>query len=142
MTNEIKNNEDLKNKKILVIEEVEDDASLRNAIHSKLSLEGFNVIEAKNGEEGLAIALANHPDLILLDIAMPKIDGITMMKRLREENEWGKKVPIILLTNFGKDDDKIIQAVSENEPAYYLVKSDYSMKELIEKIRQRLSKEE
>ncbi|MEI8270493.1 MAG: response regulator [bacterium] len=142
MTNEIKNNEDLKNKKILVIEEVEDDASLRNAIRTKLSLEGFNVLEAKNGEEGLAIALAKHPDLILLDIVMPKIDGITMMKKLRQENEWGKNVPIILLTNLGKDDDKIIQAVSENEPAYYIVKSDYSMKELIEKIRQRLSREE
>ena len=142
MTNEIKNNEDLKNKKILVIEEVEDDVSLRNAIRTKLSLEGFNVLEAKNGEEGLAIALAKHPDLILLDIVMPKVDGITMMKKLRQENEWGKNVPIILLTNLGKDDDKIIQAVSENEPAYYIVKSDYSMKELIEKIRQRLSMEE
>ena len=126
-------------KKILVIEAIEDDASLRNLLHDKFTLEGFNVLEAKDGEEGLVTALREHPDLILLDIVMPKMDGLTMMKKLREANEWGKNVPIILLTNLNADDDKINQAIADNEPAYYLVKSNYTIEDLVEKIRERLS---
>jgi len=132
-------NTELKSKKILVIEEIEDDASLRNVLHDKFSLEGFSVLEAKDGEEGLVTALREHPDLILLDIVMPKMDGLTMMKKLREANEWGKNVPIILLTNLNADDDKINQAIADNEPAYYLVKSNYTIEDLVEKIRERLS---
>lgn len=128
------------NKKILVIEEVEDDASLRNVLHDKFSMEGFSVLEAKDGEEGLMIALREHPDLILLDIVMPKMDGLTMMKKLRQADEWGKRVPIILLTNLNADDDKINRAITENEPAYYLVKSDWKIDDLVEKIRERLSR--
>lgn len=133
--------EDIKNnKKILVIEEVEDDASLRNVLRDKLDHEGFHVLEAKDGEEGLAMALSEHPDLILLDIIMPKMDGMTMMKKLREANEWGKSVPIILLTNLSADDDKINKAITENEPAYYLVKANYAIGDLVEKIKERLSR--
>ncbi len=136
MTNESGNN-----KKILVIEEVEDDNSLRNVLHDKFKLEGFGVLEAKDGEEGLATALREHPDIILLDIVLPKMDGLTMMKRLREANEWGKNVPIILLTNLNADDDKINQAITDNSPAYYLVKSNYTIEDLVAKIRERLSRQ-
>jgi two-component system response regulator MprA len=132
MTNEIKDN-----KKILM---VEDDASIHNVLHDKFTLEGFHVVDAKDGEEGLAVALREHPDIILLDIVLPKMDGLTMMKKLREANEWGKNVPIILLTNLNADDDKINQAITENEPAYYLVKSNWKLDELLEKIRERLSR--
>lgn len=134
--------EDSKNsKKILVIEEVEDDASLGNVLHDKLGLEGFRVLEAKDGEEGLEIALSEHPDLILLDIIMPKMDGMTMMKKLRETNAWGKSVPIILLTNLSADDEKINKAITDNEPAYYLVKANYTISDLVEKIKERLSRQ-
>lgn len=124
-----------KNKKLLVIEAVEDDISLRKILHDKFTLEGFNVIEAADGEQGLAMALSEHPDLIVLDILMPKMDGITMMKNLRKANEWGKKVPIILLTNLTADDEKINQAIVENEPAYFIVKSNWKIEELVEKIK-------
>ena len=129
-----------KNKKILVIEEVEDDTSLRKVLRDKFKLEGFNVLEARDGEEGLATALHEHPDLILLDIIMPKMDGITMMKKLRQQDEWGKNVPIILLTNLSANDEKINQAVADNMPAYYLVKSNYTIEDLVDKIRERLSR--
>jgi DNA-binding response OmpR family regulator len=132
MTSENKNN-----KTILI---VEDDSSLRNVLHDKFILEGFNVLDAKDGEEGLASALSLHPDLILLDIVMPKMDGMTMMKKLRETDEWGKNVPIILLTNLSADDEKINQAIAVNEPAYYLVKSDYTISYLVEKIKERLAR--
>jgi DNA-binding response OmpR family regulator len=128
-------------KKLLVIEAIEDDTVLRDVLHDKLVLEGFKVVEATDGEEGLAIAMSERPDLILLDILMPKMDGITMMKKLREANDWGKQVPIILLTNLSADDEKINKAITENEPAYYLVKSNWKISDLIEKIRERLSRQ-
>jgi CheY-like chemotaxis protein len=129
-----------KGKKLLVIESVEDDASLRKVLRDKFTLEGFSVLEAINGDEGLEIALREHPDLILLDIVMSEMDGLTMMKKLRQANEWGKHVPIILLTNLSADDDLINQAVADNEPAYYLVKSNSSVGDILEKVRERLSR--
>jgi DNA-binding response OmpR family regulator len=137
MADELKNN-----KKILIVEVVEDESSLRNALKDKLEREGFIMLEAKNGEEGLEVALSEHPDLILLDIIMPQMDGLTMMKKLRHENEWGKSVPIILLTNLSADDEKINQAITESEPAYYLVKSNWTINDLIGKIRERLSRQQ
>jgi two-component system response regulator VicR len=137
MINEIKNN----NKKILVIEAVEDDSSLRNLLRDKFTAEGFSVIEANDGEEGFRAALSQRPDLILLDIIMPKMDGITMMRKLRQENEWGKSVPIIILTNLSADDEKINLAITKDEPAYYLVKSNWTISDLVEKVRERLSRQ-
>lgn len=84
--------------------------------------------------------MRERPDLILLDIVMPKMDGLTMMRKLRQANEWGKTVPVILLTNLNADDDKIMRAITDNEPAYYLVKSNYTITDLVEKIRERLSR--
>jgi len=128
-------------KKILVIEEIEDDASLRDALRDKLIHEGFSVLAEKNGEEGLATALREHPNLILLDILMPGMDGITMMKKLRQADEWGKNVPVILLTNLSPDDEKINKVITDLTPTYYLVKSDWSINNLVEKIRESLSQQ-
>lgn len=135
MTNESNNN-----KKILVIEAIEDDNSLRRALRDKFTREGFNILEAIDGEEGLTIALSEHPDLIVLDILMPKMDGLTMMKKLRQKNEWGKNVPIIFLTNLSADNDKINKAITDYMPAYYLVKSNHTIDDLVEKIKERLSR--
>jgi hypothetical protein len=60
------------------------------------------------------------------------------MKKLRSENVWGKSVPIIILTNLIPDDDKINKSITEGEPAYYLVKTNLSMDETVEKVRERL----
>jgi DNA-binding response OmpR family regulator len=136
MANEDKNN----NKKILVIEAVEDDLSLRSVLRTKFTNEGFRVLEAGDGEEGLIVALRERPDLIVLDILMPRMDGIAMMQKLRKTNEWGKAVPIVLLTNLSADDERINKAITENEPAYYLVKSNYTISDLVEKIKERLSR--
>jgi CheY-like chemotaxis protein len=125
-------------KKIFSLEVVEDNTSLRKVIHDKCILEGFRVFEAHDGEAGLAVAFSEHPDLILLDIVMPKMDGITMMKKVRQEGAWGKQVPIVLLTNLSADDEKIQQAIADNEPAYYLVKSNWTLTDLVEKVRERL----
>lgn len=129
--------DDQMKKSILV---VEDDLPVLKAIVDKLTREGFRVLEAKDGEEGYLTAMSDHPDLILLDIVMPKMDGLTMMRKLRAENAWGKSVPIILLTNLSPDDEKINTSISEDEPAYYLVKTNLGMNDVVEKVRERLSR--
>lgn len=92
---------------------------------------------AKDGEDGLNQALANHPDLILLDILMPKMNGLATLKKLRED-DWGKTVPVILLTNLDPD-DKAIDAVSEYDPSYYLIKSDNTPQDVLNKINEVLT---
>lgn len=118
-------------KKILV---VEDEITMLNALKDKLTSEEFAVIGAKNGEEGFATALKEHPDLILLDIFMPRMDGITMMKNLRSD-PWGRKVPIVILTNLNPD-NTTIKAVEDYHPSFYLVKSDWGINDLAAKIRE------
>lgn len=123
------------NKKILI---VEDELSLRNALSDKLLREGFEIVEAKNGEEGLEVALREHPDLILIDIIMPVMDGMTMLKKLRDEDEWGKTVPVIILTNLTSDNEERLRDITNAEPSYYLVKSDWKIEDVVAKIRERL----
>ena len=119
--------------KVLV---VEDDSSVLRALVDKLTREEFTVFQAKNGEEGLATALRDCPDIILLDILMPVMDGPTMMTKLRKKSSWGKKVPIILLTNLSTAEISVVKAVIEAEPAYYLVKSNWSMTDVVKKVRE------
>lgn len=119
-------------KKILV---VEDEPSLSKALQNKLSQEGFEFAEAKNGQIGLEKAMQERPDLILLDIIMPVMDGLTMLNKLRED-EWGKKVPVIILTNLS-DDEKVMEAVKQGSYDY-LIKSNWSISEVIGKIREKL----
>ena len=115
---------------------VEDDAPVRQALADKLTRAGFAVAVAKNGIEGLSAAKKLHPDLILLDILMPKMDGLTMMKKLRATSDWAKKIPIILLTNVGPDEGKIMKKTIADGSAYYLVKTNWSLSAVVEKIRE------
>ena len=117
---------------------VEDEAVISKAYAEELRDEGFLVLTATNGRDGLELALREKPDLILLDILMPVMDGLTMMDQLRTKDLYGKKVPIILLTNLSASEEKIIQAIAKNEPAYSLVKSDWDLSGVIEKIKERL----
>ena len=117
---------------------VEDDLPALSALVEKFSHEGFSVLEAKNGEEGLESALKNHPDMILLDIVMPRMDGMTMLKKLREDGEWSKHVPVIILTNLTSADEGRTRDITELEPAYYLVKSDWKIEDVVAKVRERL----
>lgn len=122
----------------VVIEIVEDDDSLLKVLVDKFTREGFNVIEAQNGKQALDLALSEHPDLILLDILLPVMDGWTMLQKLRAENAWGKKVPVVVLTNLSSDDDAQIANIVKLEPSYFLIKSDWKIEDLVEKVRERL----
>ena len=118
---------------------IEDEVSLRNALRDKFMRGGFVVFDAKDGEVGLTIALHEQPQLILLDLMMPKMDGMTMLHKLRLENEWSKSVPVILLTNLGADDKMIMKEIEEDSSAYYLVKSNWSMDQMVEKVKETIA---
>jgi len=120
---------------------VEDEKPLSDALEEKLSEEGFDVLRAENGEEGVKLALSRHPDLILLDLIMPKIDGLTMLKMLRKD-EWGSHAAVIILTNIS-DESKVAEVLSSgfsniNDTYEYLVKTDWSLDAVVSKIKQRL----
>lgn len=127
----------MENKKILLVEIVEDEESLLNVLSEKFNSEGFRVLKAKNGEEGLKMALADHPDLILLDLLMPVMNGITMLKQLRLD-PWGKNAKVIILTNLS-DRAKVAEA-GELESHEYLIKSDWKLDDVVAKVRERLKK--
>lgn len=122
-------------KKMLI---VEDDQSMLGVLSDTFSAQGLQVTKAKNGEEGLAVAIKEHPDIILLDILMPKMDGMQMMKKLRED-DWGKSVKIIILTNVNADSDAAIKSIVENQPSYYLIKSDVQLEDIVAKVTEVLS---
>src|SRR3989344_9652537 len=79
---------------------VEDEDALRWALKENLLKEGFNVFDAKNGQEGLDFALKNHPDLILLDLVLTKMFGLDVLKKIRE-NDWGRNALVVVLTSLG-----------------------------------------
>ena len=122
-----------KNIKTILI--AEDEQNMRQTLVDAFRREGFNVLEAKNGKEGLDKALGEHPDLILLDIVMPEMDGMTMLKKLRED-ERGRDIPIIMLTNFS-DVEKVTNAL-ESGVYEYLVKSDWKIEDVVLRVKEKL----
>ncbi len=116
---------------------VEDEGSLRLALANKFENAGYLVLQAKDGVEGLELALLKQPDLILLDIAMPRMDGFTMLGKLRED-AWGKNVKVIMLTNFDADNEKL-KKIDKDKPSYYLIKNNIMLEEILEKVQDLLS---
>lgn len=119
-------------KKVLV---VEDEQDLRDALKTALSYEHFETFAAGDGEEGLRIALLEKPDLILLDLMMPKMDGLSVLKALRAD-EWGKGVTVIVMTAL--DDLERVAEVMEHGGTEYLVKSNISLNMVVAKVKEKL----
>ncbi|MFH1608394.1 MAG: response regulator, partial [Patescibacteria group bacterium] len=124
-----------KEKTILIIE---DETTLLDALCDKLASEGFKILRSKNGKEGLEIALREHPDLILLDIILPVMDGMTMLEKLRAENEWGKNARVIILTNLSEV-GKIASDSLKNEVYKFLLKTDWKLEDIVIKIRRQFA---
>jgi len=120
-----------KNGKVLL---ADDDEDFLRTYHTILEKAGFQVLDATNGEETLGIAMRERPDVLVLDVSIPKKDGLAVMKEMRTMGEdWAKNVPIIILTGKNLDDERI-RAVADWNPTYYLVKGNTSSSELIRKI--------
>ena len=111
---------------------VEDDTFLGNIYKTKFDMEGFKVSVAENGEEGLADAKKKKPDIILLDILLPKLDGFRVLEKLKEDSEL-KNIPVILLTNLGQKDD--VSKGLEAGAADYLIKAHFKPSEVVDKVK-------
>lgn len=122
----------MKNKQILI---VEDEAPMRAALKDKLIDAGYGVLEAADGIEGLAVAKKELPDLILLDLLMPRMNGQDMLVELRKK-DWGKIVPVIVLTN-SNENDTILETLQKDAQDYF-IKSEISLQEVIDDIKLRI----
>jgi len=116
-------------KKILFIE---DEAALQKTFGEILKQEGYEMISALDGEIGLRLAEAEKPDLILLDLILPRMHGFDVLKELKTK-EPTKNIPIIILTNLEKAED--IQKALELGATTYLVKANYTLEEVIKKVK-------
>lgn len=121
--------------KILLIE---DDPMVVKMYKRKMDMEGFAVTLAFNGEEGLAAVKNDRPDLILLDIMMPKMNGIDTLKALKADPSF-KEIPVVILTNLG-DRAEDIQKCKELGAEDYWVKANMPLNEITEKIKMILSR--
>ncbi len=118
--------------KILI---VEDDDIIRKTYADELRYENFSVLEAADGKQGLELALKEKPMLILLDILMPVMDGLAMLKELRKD-AWGKNAYVILLTNLSNASE--VSEALNNQVTDYLIKSDWNIGEVVKKIEEKL----
>ena len=121
-------------KKILL---VEDEEMLANMYEVKFKNEGFDLIKALDGAQGLEMAKSTQPNFILLDIIMPKIDGFSVLKSLKEE-ESTKDIPVMMLTNLGQDED--IERGRQMGAVGYLVKANITPAEVVEAVKVELQK--
>lgn len=110
---------------------VEDDTLILTMVSTRLALEGYSVLKAQDGEEGLKLALEKMPDLILLDIIMPKMDGLTMLKLFRQHDS-GKNTPVIILTT--QDNAESISAAMGNKVYRYIIKKNMILDDLINNV--------
>lgn len=120
-------------KRILV---VEDDEVMLKTLHDALAKEDFAVYEARDGEAALVIASEAHPDLILLDILMPRMDGWEMLRQLRAKDDWGKCAPVIILTNLSGDEDTQILRIAELGPSFFMEKADWRVDSVADKVKE------
>lgn len=116
-------------KKILFIE---DEAALQKTFGDILSQEGYKMVSAIDGEEGLRLVKSEKPDLVLLDLILPKLNGFEVLKQLKEDKAT-KEIPIIVLTNLEGTGD--IEKALELGATTYLVKANYTLEEVLQKIK-------
>jgi DNA-binding response OmpR family regulator len=116
---------------------IEDDITLREMYRAKLMQSNYQVFEAEDAEQGMQLILDEQPDLILLDLILPKGNGFELLERIKS-NLKTKKIPIIVLTSLGQSSDR--QEVLDLGAADYLVKPETTLPEIISKIKEHLVK--
>ena len=122
-------------KKILFIE---DEAALQKTFRKLLTGEGYEMLSALDGETGFNLAKSQQPDLILLDLILPKLTGFQVLKKIKETPET-KEIPVIILTNLESMND--INKALEAGATTYLVKTTYNLDEIMEKIKKVLGEQ-
>ena len=113
---------------------IEDEKSLRSLLKGQLENVGFNVLVAGDGQEGLNVALEKHPDLIILDLILPVMSGVSLIEKLKEDS-YGKNIKIIVLSNL-TDTGKLPEENIGSHGIYkYIIKSDIKISDLVEEIK-------
>jgi len=117
---------------------VEDDTFLADLYKTKFEMEGLKVLVAYEGEKGLALAKKNNPDIILLDLILPKLSGFEILKTLKADAKY-RDIPVVLLTNMSQkaDVDKGLKLGADD----YLIKAHFMPTEVIEKIKRLVGKQ-
>jgi DNA-binding response OmpR family regulator len=116
---------------------IEDESALQRAASQVLSEEGFQVFSALDGETGLEVAKKERPDLILLDLVIPKKDGFEVLAELKKD-ETTQNILVIILSNLEGSND--VERALELGATTYLVKTNYRLEEVVEKIKGVLGK--
>ena len=122
-------------KKLKIVLLVEDDEPIIRAIERKLSNVEIELIVARDGEEGFTKADQSRPDLLLLDLIMPNMDGLTLLKKIRATS-WGKSMPVIVLTNLSNPESEL--EAKNLGVVDYLIKTDWKIEDLVKKINKLL----
>ncbi len=121
-------------KKVLI---VDDEPNILGLFSDALSSCGFECLTARNGLEGLDASLTKKPDIILLDLRMPEMDGLAMLRELRK-TEIGKRMPVIILSTL--NDEKSVSEAMEYGVSDFFEKSNWNINELVERIRDNIGK--
>jgi len=121
-------------KKVLVME---DEEILRTLIHKKLQKEGYEVLVAEDGEEGLRLLKEHKPDLVLLDIVMPKFGGFEVMERMAQDPEL-QAIPIIIISNSGQPVE--LDRAKQMGVVDWLIKTEFDPQEVVDKVARQISK--
>ncbi len=115
---------------------IEDEPTLQKTVGRFLENEGYEIKSAIDGETGLAMVKKIKPDLVLLDLILPKKDGFEVLKEIKED-ETTKNIPVIILTNLEKTAD--VEKTLSLGATTYLVKANYELKEIVKKIKEILN---
>jgi len=121
-------------KKILI---VEDEEILSDLLQKRLKKEGYGVLLARNGEEGLKMIKETEPDLVLLDIIMPKMSGFQVMEEMNKEENL-KKIPVIIISNSGQPVE--IGRAQELGAKDWLIKTEFDPEEVLKKVVKQIGK--
>jgi len=114
---------------------IEDDATINQMYRMKFEADGFDVQLADNGKHGVAMVESFQPDLILLDLQMPEMDGAEALKIIRQ-HDWGKDIPVIILTNLGEEESpKELRALGIHS---YIVKADLTPRQVVTRAKEAL----
>lgn len=111
---------------------VEDEISISAPLQASLTKNNFNILVASNGEGGLDIAIKEKPDLILLDILMPVVNGVEFLEKLRED-EWGKKAKVMVISNLLKEDVNANTHIERFNIEDYIIKSEVDIRDIVDK---------
>lgn len=111
---------------------IEDDPTISQMYRMKFEADGFDVRLAANGEIGVKLVEEFQPDIILLDLQMPEMDGVTALKAIRS-HDWGKSIPVIILTNLGEEEAS--NELKDLNIHSYIVKANLTPRQVVERVK-------